>query len=167
MAMTTSELVQHVRALFSRAYLGGIPSSLNDNAAFLSFVCCLTAIEALGGFVRPSAGNGARFKGFVRDFFPPEYQSHSSALWKLRNAAVHGFSPGPYGLTHHNGHLHMTSHNGTTVLNAEDFYAALVVASERYFTKLASDVVLQKAFAKRAADPETGIMVVGPMGGNP
>lgn len=163
MTATTGELIQHVRAQFSRTYLGGIPSCLNDNAAFLSFVCCLTAIEALGGFARPKAGNGARFKGFVRDYFSVEYQPHANGLWKLRNSAVHGFSPGPYGLVHHCGQLHMTAHKGTTVLNAEDFYAALVIASEKYFTALANNAALQRAFATRAADPDTGVMIVGPM----
>jgi len=51
--MSTQDLITHVAANFSRIYLGGIPSLLNDDGAFLSFICSLTAIEALGGFLSP------------------------------------------------------------------------------------------------------------------
>ncbi len=165
--MNTADLITHVRANYSRIYLGGIPSTLNDDAAFLSFICTLTAIEALGGFVRPTEKNGPRFRGFIKDYFPAVYHSHADPLWKLRNAAVHGFSPGPYSLTHHNGHLHMTTDGGRTVLNAEDFYSALVAASERYFTALSADASLQASFVTRANDPDTGVLAVGPLSGKP
>src|SRR5262245_56923826 len=106
--MSTAELANHVHAQFSRIYLGGIPSLLNDDGAFLSFIGSLTAVEALGGYVRPRDKNGPRFTGFVRDYFDEPYPGQAESLWKLRNAAVHGFSPGPYKLTHHNGHMHLT-----------------------------------------------------------
>ena len=159
--MNTQELITHVRANFSRIYLGGIPSLLNDDGAFLSFICALTAVEALGGFLKPKAGNGVRFKSFVERYFPDPYPAQSDGLWKLRNAAVHGFSPGPYTLTHHNGHVHLTQSDGRTLLNAEDFYATLVAAAQRYFDDLCNDVALQAAFSERTKDPETGVLVVG------
>jgi len=165
--MSTDELISHVHANYARIYLGGIPSTLNDDAAFLSFICTLTAVEALGGFLKPGEKNGPRFKGFILGYFPQAYHAHADALWKLRNAAVHGFSPGPYKLTHHNGHLHMTVDAGLTVLNAEDFYATLVAASERYFTELKKDGALQASFLQRANDPDTGVLGVGPLTGNP
>ena len=160
--MSTQDLITHVAANFSRIYLGGIPSLLNDDGAFLSFIFSLTAIEALGGFLSPKVGNGARFKTFVQRYLPDPYPAQSDALWKLRNAAVHGFSPGPYSLTHHNSHVHLTQNAGRTVLNAEDFYATLVSASKRYFDDLRSDTGLQAAFVERTQDPETGVLVVGP-----
>jgi len=80
---------------------------------------------------------------------------------ELRNAAVHGFSPGAYSLTHHNGHVHLTQTAGRTVLNAEDFYAALVFASKRYFDDLRNNRELQGAFIERTRDQETGVLVVG------
>ncbi len=141
--MTTDELISHVHANYARIYLGGIPSTLNDDAAFLSFICTLIAVEALGGFLKPSEKNGPRFKGFILGYFPQAYHAHVEALWRFRNAAVHGFSPGPFKLTHHNGHLHMTQDGGLIVLNAENFYAALVEASETYFTDVRNDVALQ------------------------
>jgi hypothetical protein len=66
--MNTKELIKHVAANFGRIYLGGIPSLLNDDGAFLSFICSLTAIEALGGFLNPKLGNGPRFKKFVQRY---------------------------------------------------------------------------------------------------
>jgi hypothetical protein len=52
--MSTSDLINKVHANFARIYLGGIPSLLNDDGAFLSFICVLTATEALGGFLNPA-----------------------------------------------------------------------------------------------------------------
>lgn len=100
------------------------------------FICSLSAIEALGGFLSPSLGNGKRFREFVERYFPDPYPSQAGALWKLRNDAVHVFLTGPYNLMHHSGHLHLTQDkDGLTILNAEDFYAALVLASKRYFDR--------------------------------
>ncbi len=165
--MSTPDLIKHVAGNFGRIYLGGIPCLLNDDGAFLSFICSLTAIEALGGFLKPNEGNGARFRGFLKDYFADPYPSHADPLWKLRNAAVHGFSPGPYKLTHHNSQVHLTTDGGLTVLNAEDFYAALVTASKRYFDALLKDAALQAAFEERSKDPDTGVLVVAPASGKP
>ena len=165
--MSTDQLISQVHANYARIYLGGIPSTLNDDAAFLSFICTLTAIEALGGFLKPGEKNGPRFKAFILGYFSQRYHGHTDTLWRLRNAAVHGFSPGPYKLTHHSGHLHMTNDGGLTVLNAEDFYAALVAASEKYFSDLKKDATLQASFIQRANDPDTGVLVVGPLTGKP
>lgn len=151
-----------VKTNFSRIYLGGIPSLLNDDGAFMSFICCLTAMEALGGFIRPDGRNAVRFKAFVEKYMPEPLRDQATDLWKFRNAAVHGFSPGPYALTHHSTLVHLSVSNGRTVLNAEDFYAALVVATKRYFDDVERDEDLQVAFDQRMSDPDTGAMVVAP-----
>jgi hypothetical protein len=166
--MTTDDLISMVHANFSRIYLGGIPSLLNDSGgAFLSFICTLTATEALGGFLKPKDRNALRFKSFVQDYFPAPLNGQGEKLWKLRNAAVHGFSPGPYKLTHHNSHLHLSIDGGQTVLNAEDFYAALVTAAKKYFDALQGNGLLRAAFEKRVQAPNTGVLAVGRMTGNP
>ena len=135
---------------------------LNDDGAFLSFICVLTATEALAGFLSPKlAGNGARFKTFIQRYFPDPYPAQAEDLWKFRNAIVHAFSPRPYSLTHHNSHIHLKQHGGLTILNAEDFYAALVSASKRYFDDLATDSALQQNLIK--ATQKTGVIVVGPL----
>jgi hypothetical protein len=82
--MSTADLIQHVQGNFARIYLGGIPCVLNDDGAFLSFICCLTATEALGGFLNPKLKNGPRFKEFVRRYFPDPYPSQVDELWRLR-----------------------------------------------------------------------------------
>jgi hypothetical protein len=161
--MSTNDLTKMVAANFGRIYLGGIPSLLNNDGAFLSFICALTAIEALGGFLSPKLKNGPRFKTFVQRYFPDPYPAQADVLWRFRNAVVHGFSPGPYKLTHHNSHLHLTQDGGVTVLNAEDFYATLVSAAKRYFDDVDKGTALQAAFVERANDPDTGLLVVAPM----
>ncbi|MEJ2147779.1 MAG: hypothetical protein P8020_21905 [Acidobacteriota bacterium] len=163
--MESHELIQHVSANFSRIYLGSIPSLLSDGGAYLSFICVLTAIEALGGFLAPKAKNGARFKAFVEKYFPGPLSNQANDLWTLRNAAIHGFSTGPYALTHHNSHLHLTEDRGRILLNAEDFYAAPVIASERFLDRGREDPALQEAFQERAKDRRTGLLVVGPFEG--
>lgn len=166
--MNTDDLIRIVHTNFSQVYLGGIPSLLNDNGgAFLSFICILTATEALGGFLKPHESNGQRFKSFVHDHFPAPLNEHGENLWKLRNATVHGFSPGPYKLTHHNSQAHLTVDGGQVVLNAEDFYAALVIETKKYFDALRENSALRSAFEERAKNPSTGVMVVGPLSGQP
>jgi hypothetical protein len=165
--MNQADLIQLVQRNFGGIYLGGIPSLLNDDGAFLSFICTLTAMEALGGFMRPKDGNGVRFRHFVSTYYPDPYPRQADRLWRFRNAAVHGFSPGPYKVTHHNSHLHMTTDGGSTVLNAEDFYAALVTASKRYFDALQVDATLRATFVERTQDPDTGVLLVAPAAGAP
>jgi hypothetical protein len=81
----------------------------------------------------PNERNGPRFQAFVKDYFPAPLNTQSDTLWSFRNAAVHGFSPGPYKVTHHHSNVHLTTDGGLTVLNAEDFYAAFVLATRKYF----------------------------------
>ena len=53
------------------------------------------------------------------------------------------------------------------MLNAEDFYATLVLAAKRYFDDTRSDAFLQAVFLERANDPDTGVLAVGPGTGAP
>ena len=165
--MGQQDLITLVETNYSRIYIGGIPLMLNDDGAFLSFICSLTAMEALGGFLEPKLKNCPRFKEFAKRYFPKQYASLIDSLWKLRNAAVHGFSPGPFKLTHHNSGFHLTTDAGQTILNAEDFFADLVVASKKYFVDLRANTQLQQNFEDRANDPDTGVLVVGPAKGTP
>jgi hypothetical protein len=122
------------------------------------------AIESLGAFMKPRGKNRDRFKTCVQSYLPEPLRSQADELWEFRNAMVHAFSPGPYVLTHFNRNLHLTRHrDGRTVLNAEDFYEAMVKASERYFGALASDAQLQFAFIQRLGD--RGEVVVVPSSG--
>ena len=156
-AQTVGELIDEVRSEFDRVYLGGIPGLLTDDGAFLSFVAVLTGTEALAGFFAPSLSNGERFRRFVSKFYPVSLRDQADDLWRLRNAIVHAFHPGPFALCHHMSRLHLTAAHGQTILNAEDFYAALVEASRAYFTALVSDQELLKAFVTRLNDPGGGM----------
>ncbi len=112
MPPVVDQQIAFVRREFGRIYLGGIPSLLNSDGAFLSFICVLTAIEALAGFRHPRLKNGPRFRRFVEEYFPQELKSLSPKLWSFRNSMIHGFQPGPFAITHHNSQLHLTTQNG-------------------------------------------------------
>jgi hypothetical protein len=154
---TAEELIEEVRAEFDRVYIGGVPGLLTDDGAFLSFVSVLTGTEALAGFFAPTLSNGDRFRRFVSRFYPVSLRGRADDLWRLRNAIVHAFHPGPFALTHHNSRLHLTTPHGQTILNAENFYAALVEASDAYFSALATESDLRQAFINRLSDPNGGM----------
>ena len=54
MDTTLEGLIDRLYAHFSHRYLGVIPQLINDEAAFLSFICVCTGIEALAGYRHPS-----------------------------------------------------------------------------------------------------------------
>src|SRR5688572_29961113 len=49
---------------------------------------------------------------------------------------IHAFSPAGFALTHHHSEHHFrTAETGNPMLNAEDFYAALLFAAQSYFAQ--------------------------------
>lgn len=160
--------IDNVISWFDRIYLGGIPQIIRDETAFLSFLCMMTAIDALAGYWDPDRSSqgsiGARFRDFVKQYFPPAYQTHAGDLWDFRNGMAHGFSPRKFALTHHNGSVHFrTSQAGATILNAEDLFADLLGATRRYFSELADSPDLQTRFVKRLESGAGGGIGVGPI----
>ena len=158
--------ISNVVNWFGRVYLGGIPQLIRDETAFLSFVCMLAGIEALGGYWNPDASgpgaNGERFRGFVAIYFPEAYRSLADALWDFRNGMVHGFSPRRFVLTHHSSGLHFAkTRDGASILNAEDLYAAFLHAAQAYFVDLAQSPQLQEKFLRRLESPTGGSFTVG------
>jgi hypothetical protein len=137
-------------------YIGGIPRLLDESGAFLAFLTMLAAIDALGGLWNPTAGTGERFKGFVQAYFPPNFVAFANELWRFRNLMVHASNPGPFALVCNQSRLHLTRHGQAIVLNAQDFYAALVVASQEYFRTLTSDDALKSNFRRRIAEDDGG-----------
>lgn len=136
--------------------MGGIPNLLNDDSAFLSFLAVLTTTGALAGLYAPRLGSGERFREFVTRYFPVGLSQDAQRLWQFRNAMTHSFNPGPYGLTHHNSRSHLTVSHGMTMPNAEDFYAALLTATQGYFATLVSDPELQARCLERIRDAGGG-----------
>lgn len=157
-----------ITSWFDRIYLGGIPQMIRDETAFLSFLCMMTAIDALAGYWDPDRSGqgaiGARFRDFVTKYFPDHYQALASDLWEFRNGMAHGFSPRKFALTHHNGTIHFrTTQDGAKILNAEDVFADLLGASRKYFSDLAASPELQKLFVKRLESSSGGSIGVGPI----
>lgn len=158
--MNTNDRIKQFSDDFVQIYIRGIPFLINDDGAYLSFICTLIGIEVLGGFLTSDGENRLRFKKFIESYFPGPYRSHVDNLWKLRNAAVHGFSTVPFTLTHHNNHLHLTQKGEVTYLNADDLFAVFESACRRYLDDLASNPALQAAFVRRAGDVSTKVLKV-------
>lgn len=166
MSQTIQQEIDNFRFHFDSMYIGGIPRLLDESGAFLAFLSVLTAVDSLAGVWNPSAGSGERFKGFVATFFPAGLKGRADELWRFRNLMVHAFNPGPFALVCNQSRLHLVSGENGTWLNAEDFYAALVLASQEYFGCLSRDESLQANFARRVAQadggaPETFLAVRG------
>ena len=151
-----SEAIEHYRVHFDSIYVAGIPNLLNSSGAFLSFLAVLTATDALAGLYAPNLGTGERFRALTSRFYPDALAQEAEHLWAFRNAMVHSFNPGPFALTHHNSRSHLSAVHGPKMLNAEDFYAALIVSSQSYFSALAKDSELQKCFLKRISARDGG-----------
>jgi hypothetical protein len=151
-----SEVAAEFRRHFDQYYLAVIPRLLNDEGLFLAFLAMLAAVESLAGTYLPDQSAGERFRVFVSTFFPKTYESHVDQLWKFRNRMIHSFNPSPLMILCHNSRMHLCEASGVRMLNAEDFYADLVTASRAYFTKLYSDLELQRRFGKRIASDDGG-----------
>ncbi len=149
---------------FNAIYLRGIPPMITDDSAFLSFVCVLTALEALAGYRYSNVKEkGVRFKQFVKDYMPDAYGQYADALWDFRNAMIHAFTPKSFSLVHHHGEHHMQKDGGSVILNAEDFFEALSRASEKYFLQLRAQPDLQNLLLKRLQNKDGGAITVGPL----
>jgi hypothetical protein len=141
---------------------------IRDETAFLSFLCMMTAIDALAGYWDPDRSGvgsiGARFRDFVKAYFPAVYHGHASDLWDFRNGMAHGFTPRKFALTHHNGSVHFQiSQGGAKILNAEDVFTDLLRAVRKYFFELATSPELQARFVKRLESSSGGGINVGPI----
>lgn len=141
---------------------------MKNETSFLSFICTLTAVEALAGYRYPDSKDlcspGKRFCRFISDYFPADYHCLADDLWNFRNGMVHGFCPRRFALMEHKSHMHLRrTPEGITVLNAEDFYAALLGASQRYFSDLEVSTELQDSFIARLESEQGGNIGVGPI----
>ncbi len=148
--------IDDFRFHFDSMYLGGIPRLLDESGAFLAFLCVVTAVDTLAGAWAPTMGSGERFKGFIQAYFPMGLRERSEELWRFRNLMVHAFNPEPFALVCHQSRLHLSRQGEVTVLNAEDFYAALLFASAEYFLGVKSDAKLAANFRRRMADSDGG-----------
>ena len=159
--------IENTLAQFKQAHLDGGPHLFRAETAFLSFLCTLSAIEAIAGYrygdIIP--GPGERFRNFVENYFPPAYNPHAARLWDFRNGMIHAFTPRRMAIIRGAPLLHLTlDPTGTPVLNAEDFFDGMVNASEKYTAELQQSATLQQAFLHRLQSDEGGaihVVVVG------
>ncbi|ADE15394.1 hypothetical protein Nhal_2306 [Nitrosococcus halophilus Nc 4] len=156
MTESTEKDIDEFRFHFDSMYIGGIPRLLDEAGAFLAFLTILTAVDALAGVWNPNMGSGERFKGFVAAYFPDNLKSRAEDLWRFRNLMVHAFNPGPFALVCNQSRLHLTPHGEVTVLNAQDFYTALVLASQNYFRELQEEGTLRANFRRRIDEKDGG-----------
>ena len=92
---------------------------------------------------------------------PDAYGPHAHALWVFRNGMVHAFTTSSFSLTHHHSECHFGIVNGSVILNAEDFYGALLTAAQEYFLRLRTTPQLQDLMLKRLQSPDGGSVAVG------
>ncbi len=160
--MALNDEIENVHRNFSEIFIGGIPRLLNNDGAYLSFICIFAGTEALAGYrYADLQGNGQRFRTFITDYFESRYHPLVNQLWDLRNSMIHSFSPKHFVLCHHQSNLHFTERPPySKVLNAEDIYAAFVTAADKYFQSLKTDTNVQTQFQRRLNDQRGGSIYV-------
>lgn len=153
---TIQDVIDSYRHHFDNIFVGGIPKLFTEDAAFLSFVTTLTAIEALAGLMEPKMGTGERFKLFLNRYYSTDYKPHIDNLWKFRNTMIHSFSPGEFLISCHTSRLHLKDVNGAIFLNAENFFSDMLTSANKYFESLITDSNLQANFQKRVSELDGG-----------
>jgi hypothetical protein len=156
MAMTP-----HIQAAirgFNDVILGGVPLLLKQNeTAFLSFMCSVTAIDALSGYRYTTDKSGDRFKDFIKEYFPMPYAPHAEKLYLFRCRILHNFSPAYFTLTHANSSAHLKkSAINDTVLSDADFFADVAKAAAKFFGEVQTDVSRQDAMNARLLNIDKG-----------
>lgn len=136
-------------AWFRQIYLDGIPVLVEQNkTSFLSFLCTVSAIDAVAGYRYPT-GSEARFKQFIADYFPAEYKAHADRLYVFRCRMLHNFSPAHFSLVHASPASHLRPSAMDTYLDDGTFFSDMRAAAERYFVELQSSNALQSAALTR------------------
>jgi len=143
---------------FRQIYLEGVPFLLRQNeTAFLSFVCSVTAIDALAAYRYTNENVGERFSNFVTEYFPSEYKPHAANLYKFRCRLLHNFSPAHFSLVHAMPEKHLLlSPINDTVLDDGSFFDHLRFAADRYFEELLRSPSLQHDVLARLNNHKNG-----------
>jgi hypothetical protein len=143
--------------LFNEIILTGVPYLLQQNeTAFLSFMCSLAGIDALGGYRFRDQDAGIRFKKFVLEYFPSAYHQHADNLWILRCRILHNFSPAHFALTHASAQRHLEASEHGAILSDDAFFNDLRAAAIKFFDQVQNDPVRQEDMNKRLADIDRG-----------
>jgi len=153
----TPEIQAAIRG-FNEIILGGVPLLLRQNAtAFLSFMCSVAAIDALGGYRYTTNKIGDRFQDFIKEYFPAVYASHAENLYLLRCRLLHNFSPAYFTLAHAAPAAHLgKSPRGDRILSDEAFFGDLAAAAKKFFDELQRDVGRQDVMNARLLNLRKG-----------
>jgi hypothetical protein len=155
----TTEIQAAIKS-FHEIILGGIPFLLRQNeTAFLSFMCCVAAIDALAGYRYPTNNVRERFVKFIKDYFPAGYAQHAENLYLLRCRLLHNFSPAYFTLVHAqpSSHLQTSPIVGIgTVLSDDVFFNDLKQAALNFFGEVQTDVNRQVDMQNRLIDLTSG-----------
>lgn len=156
--MNVSPKVTAAQKAFVVIILEGVPILLRDNAtSFLSFMCCVSAIDALAAYRYLSGSVERRFCDFISAYFPSEYGSHSKNLYGFRNRVLHNFTPANFSLVHSQPRIHLTpSQIGDVYLDDGAFFSALRTAAVKFFREVAVDQVRHDDMLSRLENPKNG-----------
>ena len=88
--------IENTLTHFRQAHVDGGRYLFRQETAFLSFLCTLSAIEALAGYRygNTDPGPGERFRNFVANYFSAPYHPHAARLWDFRNGMSTRLRPG-------------------------------------------------------------------------
>ena len=156
MAMTP-QIESAIRG-FNNIILTGVPILLMQNeTAFLSFMCSVAAIDALAGYRYTTNDVGERFENFITVYFTTAYASHAQKLYLFRCRLLHNFSPAYFTVTHANPTAHLTTSTiGGTVLSDDVFFSDLKAAAKKLFHEVQSDNSRQDVMNARLSNLERG-----------
>ena len=156
--MTMTPQIQAAKRGFTDIILGGVPLLLRQNeTAFLSFMCCAAAVDALAGYRYETDSVGERFENFIAEYFPAQYKPHAANLYKFRCRLLHNFSPAHFTLRHDSPAAHLQqSQVGDTILSDDIFFADLKQAAAKFFAELDNDVTRQDVMNARLSNLEKG-----------
>ncbi|HCK83748.1 MAG TPA: hypothetical protein DHW63_04300 [Hyphomonadaceae bacterium] len=148
--------IQSARDWFRDIYLRGIPFLLRQNdTAFLSFLCVVSATDALSGYRYEGEAN--RMPDFVRTYFPDKYKEHAENLYLFRCRMLHNFSPAHFSVVHAMPELHLQhSSVGDTVLDDGTFFSDMSIAAEKYFEEMEASAELQAIMLCRLQNAQRG-----------
>ena len=143
---------------FNDIILDGVPLLLKqEQTAFLSFMCCVAAIDALAGYRYKTDKVSDRFKDFIKEYFPVSYTPLADKLYLLRCRILHNFSPAYFTLIHANPTAHLQKSSiGDTILNDEDFFSDMAKATAKFFSEVQTDALRQDTMNARLLNVDKG-----------
>jgi hypothetical protein len=158
MAITVE--IQAAEKAFRDIMLGGIPFLLRQNeTAFLSVICSLTAIDALAGYRYPSGEVGERYKWFIENYFRAAYKPHAGRIYTLRCRMLHNFSPAHFSIAHSSAAQHLQPSvlgSGDCIISDDVFFTDLKDAASKFFAEVHTDVQRQNDMNARLANIAKG-----------